>query len=137
MSRLGGIVSAAAMACALAAIAATPSHAAAKKHHVYARSHSYDGLWSVMIRTKFGPCDAAYRYPARIVGGQVRQAENDFSYQVSGAVVGSGAIVVTVSKGMGTATGYGRLRGASGYGRWSTAGNQCYGTWSAMRRASR
>ncbi len=45
----------------------------------------YDGLWSVSIRTQFGPCDPSYRYPARIVGGQVVQADNDFSYQISGA----------------------------------------------------
>lgn len=134
MSRLEGIVAATAIACALATIAASPSHAASRKH-VYTRSRAYDGLWSVSIRTKFGPCDAAYRYPARIVGGQIRQADNDFSYQVSGAVVASGSIVVTVSKGLGTATGTGHLRGTTGYGRWSTAGNQCYGTWSAMRRA--
>jgi hypothetical protein len=136
MKRLGGIVSALAIVCAAAAMAAAPAHAAGKKHY-YAKSRAYDGLWSVSIRTKFGPCDAAYRYPARIVGGQVTQADNDFSYQVSGAVVASGAIMVRVSKGLGTATGYGRLRGATGYGRWSTDGNQCYGTWSAMRRASR
>lgn len=135
MSKPGGFVSAMAIATTLAAIAATPSDAGAKKH-VYVRSRVYDGLWSVSIRTKFGPCDAAYRYPARIVGGQILQAENDFSYQISGAVVSSGAIAVTVSKGIGTATGYGRLHGTTGYGRWSTSGNQCYGTWSAMRRAS-
>ncbi len=133
MTKLGGLVSAIAVACALVAIAATPSDAGAKTH---VRSRAYDGLWSVSIRTKFGPCDAAYRYPARIVGGQILQADNNFSYQISGAVVSSGAIAVTVSKGIGSATGYGRLHGGSGYGRWSTSGNQCYGTWSAMRRAS-
>lgn len=130
----GRSVTALAFAVAAAAVTATPSDAAGKKH--YTRSSAYDGLWSVSIRTKSGPCDAAYRYPARIVGGQIQQAENDFSYQISGAVVGSGAIAVTVSKGLGSATGYGRLHGASGYGRWTTSGNQCSGTWSAMRRAS-
>ena len=79
-----------------------------------ARSHAYDGLWSVSIRTQSGPCDPSYRYPARIVGGQVVQADNDFSYQISGDVVSSGAIAVTVSKGLGSATGYGRLHGAIG-----------------------
>jgi hypothetical protein len=135
MRKLGGIVSAMTIACALTAVAVMPSEAGAKKH-VYARSRAYDGLWSVSIRTKSGPCDAAYRYPARIVGGQIRQAENDFSYQISGAVVSSGAIAVTVSKGLGSAVGYGHLHGAIGYGRWTTSGNQCSGTWSAMRRAS-
>lgn len=130
MREPGRVVTAMALA-GVAAIIATPSDAAGKKRH----SGAYDGLWSVSIRTKSGPCDAAYRYPARIVGGRILQADSDFSYQISGAVVGSGAIAVTVSKGLGTATGFGRLRGATGYGRW-TAGNQCSGTWSAMRRAA-
>lgn len=69
MSRVGGVVSAIAIATTLAAIAATPSAAASKK---YPRSHAYDGLWSVAIRTQAGPCDPSYRYPARIVGGQIR-----------------------------------------------------------------
>jgi hypothetical protein len=136
MRKPGGIVTALALAAAVAAIATTPSHAARKKRHAYARSAVYDGLWSVSIRTKSGPCDAAYRYPARIVGGQIVQADNDFSYQISGAVVSSGAMAVTVSKGLASATGYGRLRGTTGYGRWTTSGNQCSGTWSAMRRAA-
>jgi hypothetical protein len=133
MSKLGGFVSAIAIATTLVAIATAPSAAAAKKQP---RSHAYDGLWSVAIRTQAGPCDASYRYPARIVGGQIRQAENDFSYQISGVVVSSGAIAVMVSKGGQSATGYGRLHGTTGYGRWSAGGNTCYGTWSAMRRAS-
>ena len=135
MRKLGGFVTAIAIAGLALAVAATPS-AAANRKHVYARSHGYDGLWSVSIRTMAGPCDPSYRYPARIVSGQIQQADNDFSYQISGVVVSSGAIAVTVSKGGQSATGYGRLHGASGYGRWSAAGNQCYGTWSAMRRAS-
>ena len=135
MRKLGGFVSAIATAGVLVAIAATPSDAAAKKH-MRTRSRAYDGLWSVAIRTQAGPCDPSYRYPARIVGGQIRQADSDFSYQISGVVVPSGAIAVMVSKGGQSATGYGRLHGASGYGRWSAGGNTCYGTWSAMRRAA-
>lgn len=136
MRKPGGFVTALALAAAVAAIAATPSHAAGKKRHAYTRSAVYDGLWSVSIRTMSGPCDAAYRYPARIVGGQIIQADNDFSYQISGAVVSSGAMAVTVNKGLASATGYGRLHGTTGSGRWTTSGNQCSGTWSAMRRAA-
>ncbi|MFZ3310568.1 MAG: hypothetical protein WA280_14475 [Xanthobacteraceae bacterium] len=135
MREPGRFVTSIAFSAAVAAIAATPSDAAGKKHF-HMRSGAYDGLWTVSIRTNTGPCDAAYRYPARIVGGQIIQADNDFSYQISGAVVSSGAIAVSVSKGLGTATGYGRLHGVTGYGRWS-AGNQCSGTWSALRRATR
>ena len=87
------------------------------------------------IYTSYGPC-ATYRYPARIVGGRVVQAVNDFSYQISGAVAASGATAVTVASGGQYAVGYGRLRGASGAGRWSTGGNLCSGTWSAIRRTA-
>ncbi len=126
MRRLS-VLAAIAMASVVVA-AATPSEAG--------KRGPYDGLWSVSIRTQAGPCDPSYRYPARIIGGQIRQADNDFSYQISGAVVSSGGIAVTVSKGGQSATGYGRLRGSIGGGRWSAGGNACYGTWSAMRRAS-
>jgi hypothetical protein len=133
MKKLGG--AAIAGAGLLVLTAATPSNADSQKR-TYVRSRAYDGLWSVSIRTQYGPCDASYRYPARIVGGQIVQAGSDYSYQISGAVVSSGAIAVTVSKGLGSATGYGRLHGGMGGGRWSAGNNQCYGTWSAMRRAS-
>ena len=135
MRKLRRAVAAVAAAAVLVAMAAAPSAATARKYRLV-RSHAYDGIWSVLIRTQYGPCDPAYRYPARIVAGQVRQTESDFSYQISGVVVASGAIAVMVSRGGQSATGYGRLHGASGYGRWSAAGNLCYGIWSAMRRAS-
>jgi hypothetical protein len=137
MSKLG-VLTAVLMAFAVANLAATTTPAsaqAAPKRVAHPRSRAFDGLWSVSILTQAGPC-AAYRYPARIVGGQVTGVGNDFSYQISGAVVASGAILVTVSQGGQSATGYGRLRGASGGGRWTAAGNQCYGTWTAMRRAA-
>ena len=132
MRKFGGLITALAVAALLATVAATPSVAAGKR----TRSHAYDGLWSVSILTQAGPCDPSYRYPARIVGGQVRQADNDFSYQISGVVVSSGAIAVTVSKGGQSATGYGRLLGTRGGGHWRAGGGQCYGQWSALRRAS-
>ena len=118
------------------ALLAAPAQAVQKQRTHYAASRAYDGLWSVSIHTAYGPCDATYRYPARIVGGRVLQADSNFSYQISGAVVASGAIGVTVYRGGQSATGYGRLRGSSGSGRWSASGNMCYGTWSAMRRAA-
>jgi hypothetical protein len=139
MSRLG-IVTAIAVGGLVAALAAAQAQPQAQprpthKRTVHVSSRAYDGLWSVSIHTAYGPCDPTYRYPARIIGGRVTQADTDFSYQISGAVVASGAIGVTVYRGGQSATGYGRLRGSSGYGRWS-AGNMCSGTWSAMRRAA-
>ena len=37
-------------------------------------SANFDGLWTVAIVTQQGPCDRSYRYPARIVGSRVMQA---------------------------------------------------------------
>ena len=136
MTTLRAAMTTIAVAGLLMANAATPSHADAQRH-APARSRAYDGLWSVSILTDYGPCDASYRYPARIVGGQIVPADNNnLGYQISGVVVASGAIAVTVSNGAASATGYGQLRGAIGGGRWQADNNQCYGTWSAMRRAS-
>lgn len=132
MKTLSGPITLVAIAGLAMAVAATPSDAARKP--MRAKAGAYDGLWSVSIETQSGPCDPSYRYPARIVGGTVQQVGNDFSYQLSGTVLSSGAIAVMVTRGGQTATGYGRLHGASGAGRWSTSGNQCYGVWSALRR---
>ena len=128
MSTSGAMVTTAVIVGLFAAVVATPSDAAK------AVRGPYDGLWSVSIITQSGPCDPSYRYPARIVGGRVLQAANDFSYQLSGAVNGSGGITVTVSKSGGSATGYGRLSGSRGGGVWRTDGGQCSGSWSAARR---
>ena len=134
MSKLG-IATVIAVAALIAATAAAPAQAALKRA-AHTRSNAFDGLWSMSILTQAGPCNASYRYPARIMGGRVMQADNNFSYQISGAVVASGSILVTVTQNGQSATGYGRLRGSSGGGRWTASGNQCYGTWSALRRAA-
>jgi hypothetical protein len=129
MRKFGGLLATATVAGLLAAMAVTPSDAARR-----GRSSAFDGMWSVSIYTQYGPCDPSYRYPARIVGGQVRQADNDFSYQISGAVNNAGGISVTVSKGGQSATGYGRLTGSRGAGAWRASGGQCGGRWTAVRR---
>jgi len=131
-----GLVTTIAVGGLVTSLVAFSAEAAQKQRAHYAASRAYDGLWSVSIHTAYGPCDPSYRYPARIIGGRVTQADNDFSYQISGAVVASGAIAVTVYRMGQSATGYGRLHGSSGAGRWAAASNTCYGTWSAMRRAA-
>jgi hypothetical protein len=132
MKRFGVVATTVAITTLLAAVVATPSDAAHRSAR--GRSSTFDGLWSVSIVTQSGPCNPSYRYPARIVGGVVQQAENDFSYQISGIVAASGGISVTVSQGLQSATGYGRLYGSRGSGHWSAGGGQCRGTWSAIRR---
>jgi hypothetical protein len=117
-----------------ATAAAAPAAAPHPAHKHAPRIDVFNGLWSVSIYTQNGPCDASYRYPARIWQGQVLQAEDDFSYQLAGAVSRSGMIVVTVSKGGQSATGRGRLNATTGTGEWSTTGGECSGIWNAVRR---
>jgi hypothetical protein len=133
MRKFAGIAAAVAIGALLVATGATPSDAARK--HAVVRTAAFDGIWSVSIFTQAGPCDPSYRYPARIYRGVVLQSDNDFSYQLTGAVYTTGAISVTVSKGGQSATGVGRLRGGRGGGSWSAAGGMCSGVWSAMRRS--
>jgi hypothetical protein len=95
---------------------------------------SYDGLWSVVIVTKAGQCDAAYRYPVRITNGNLGNA-GSAPINISGKVAKNGAVVVNVNAGDKSAIGKGRLAGASGAGSWSGNGNgACSGIWEAERR---
>jgi hypothetical protein len=95
---------------------------------------TFDGLWTVAIVTQQGPCDRSYRYPARIVGSRVSQANADPSYRLYGAVSRGGAIRVIVVRGSQWADGRGRLTDGHGAGNWTTSGGQCAGQWTADRR---
>lgn len=91
----------------------------------------YDGLWSVSIVTEKGDCDRGYRYPIRISNGLLANAGNSV-FTITGKVVGTGAITVTVSGGGRSAIGSGRLAGNMGGGSW--IGGSCSGSWTAERR---
>lgn len=123
---------AATFAALLVAAAAVPSYAA--KRAAPSAAASFDGLWSVSIVTLRGDCDRAYRYPARIVGSRVMQADPDPSYQLYGAIGRSGAIRVIVVRGPQWADGRGRLTDGQGQGQWHTSTGQCSGSWTAIRR---
>ncbi len=116
------------IAAALAVAAALPTLAGAQAQP------GYDGLWSVVIVTKSGQCDAAYRYPVRITNGNLGNA-GSAPINISGKVGKNGAVVVAVNAGDKSAMGKGRLAGASGAGSWSGNGNgACSGIWEAERR---
>jgi hypothetical protein len=112
-----------ALVAASATFAAAPSQAASPR---------YDGVWSVLIVTEKGDCDRGYRYPVRISHGTLINSGSD-PFSISGRVLPSGAITVTVSAGEKSATGTGRLAGNSGGGLWT--GGSCSGSWSAERRS--
>jgi hypothetical protein len=93
---------------------------------------SFDGEWSVVIMTQKGDCDASLRYPIRIMNGMLVNA-GPMPVDITGRVVGNGAITVRVTFGNKSASGTGRLAGMTGSGSWN--GGACKGVWSAQRRS--
>ena len=122
MRKLGGVVTAAAIAAALVATIPFAARAA----------NSYDGNWTVTIMTQSGNCPSSLRYGVRVARGRV-YADGQ-SYQVNGTVAPNGATRVTVSEQGQSASGTGRLSGNAGAGRWRTSTGQCAGQWTAERR---
>lgn len=117
--------------CAYVLVAATVTLAASATSN--AAAPRFDGMWSVSIVTDKGDCDRGYRYPIRISHGTLVNGGSD-PFTISGKVLPTGAITVTVSHGDKSATGSGKLAGDAGEGVWR--GGSCSGTWSAERRSS-
>jgi hypothetical protein len=124
-SRIGHRAKGLLVAAALAGAAVFPAVSGADA------GPGYDGLWSVVIVTKSGQCDAAYRYPVRISNGSLGNA-GSAPINISGKVGKNGAVVVNVNAGDKSAVGKGRLAATSGAGSWS--GGACSGIWEAERR---
>jgi hypothetical protein len=94
---------------------------------------SFDGRWTVTIRTEKGTCDPAYASALKISAGTITYPEGGFD--VRGRVAASGAVSVSVARGSQYASGQGRLAGNSGAGTWRGAGSvgACSGRWMAQR----
>src|SRR5215475_3069617 len=95
---------------------------------------SFDGPWSVLVVTRSGPCDQAYRYGVTIARGVVYYAGGG-PVSLTGRVSPSGAVTVRVSSGPQYALGSGHLSRSSGRGSWRGQGpsGACSGVWSATR----
>jgi hypothetical protein len=102
-----------------------------------ARAASFDGTWSVVVITESGTCDRAYRYPVRVVKGQIKY-EGEAGINIQGRVDGSGKLSATISRGDQSASGHGRLSRTSGSGTWSgkSKTSTCSGRWEAEKRES-
>jgi len=122
MRKLGGVVTAAAIAAALVATIPFAARAA----------NSFEGMWTVTIYTQAGNCPSSLRYAVRVARGRVYG--DDQSYDVNGSVATNGATRVTVSQQGQSASGTGRLSANTGAGRWHTSTGQCSGQWTAARR---
>jgi hypothetical protein len=116
-----------AVACALGVAALMPAQAAPRLN--------FDGNWSVLIVTKSGPCDQAYRYGLSIRDGRVSY-EGSAAVNVDGHVTPTGVVNVRVWAGSQNANGAGRLSRDYGGGNWRGSGSSgsCSGTWTAERR---
>jgi hypothetical protein len=93
----------------------------------------FDGNWSIVIYTRSGACDSAYRSGVQIRNGIISSDAGGFN--MSGSVSAKGAVRASVSAGSQSANGSGRLSRNSGGGVWRGQGNagQCSGTWTAER----
>jgi hypothetical protein len=98
-------------------------------------ANAFDGDWSVLIQTRDGNCDPAYRYGVQIQNGEILNG-GSAPVTVEGRVAPSGAVQVSVSAGSQEAHGAGRLSRTSGMGTWRGEGSfgSCAGTWVAERR---
>jgi hypothetical protein len=99
-----------------------------------AHAASFDGPWSVLVVTRSGTCDQAYRYGVTIVGGVVYYAGGG-PVSLTGRVSPSGNVTVRVSSGPQYALGSGRLSRSTVSGSWRGQGpnGSCAGVWSATR----
>jgi hypothetical protein len=99
-----------------------------------ANAASFDGPWSVLVVTRSGACDQAYRYGVTIVNGVVYYAGGG-PVSLTGRVAPSGNVSVRVSSGPQYALGTGKLSRSTGKGSWRGQGpnGSCAGVWSATR----
>jgi hypothetical protein len=98
-------------------------------------SSTYDGRWSVLVITRSGTCDAAYRYGVTVENGAVRYA-GESGVDVRGNVDDQGRVRVVIGRGEQSAEGTGRLTADGGSGTWSgrSPDSRCSGVWEAERR---
>ncbi len=98
---------------------------------------NFDGDWSVVIITEAGTCDRAYRYPVKVVNGQMKYS-GEANVALTGRVDQSGKLSATVQRGEQSAKGSGRLTSSAGSGTWSgkSSTTDCSGRWEAEKRAA-
>ena len=109
--------------------------AAALTQATYVRAASkFDGNWSVVVYTRSGPCDPAYRFSGQIVNGVIVY-NGGLPIDFSGRVRSNGAASLRVASGSAFAVASGHLNGARGAGTWygQASGGRCAGNWVAQR----
>jgi hypothetical protein len=114
-------------------LAATVTAAALTQATYVRAAGKFDGNWSVVVYTRSGPCDAAYRFSGQIVNSMI--AYNDGGIDLAGRVLSNGAASLRVSSGSAYAVASGHLTASRGAGTWygQASGGRCAGNWVAQR----
>jgi hypothetical protein len=97
--------------------------------HADAAGSTFDGTWNVRIASSSQTCGNGSTVAIGISSGQI--SSSSAAVTASGRVADAGSINVTLSTGIKSAVGSGRLNGTSGSGTWR--GAMCSGTWTAER----
>jgi hypothetical protein len=94
---------------------------------------SYDGSWSVSVRSHFDSCESPGLYAIRVENGRISYDGGGVS--MSGRVDESGYVRVSIRHGDHRASGSGRLVDSRGVGTWrgNRAAIMCGGRWEAQR----
>ena len=92
---------------------------------------SYDGTWSVELRTEKGSCDASRSARLGVQGGRIEEA--GFVVSANGTVDARGRVSVNVSGGGDMLAAKGVLAKSAGSGTWASPSRGCSGRWSASR----
>lgn len=93
----------------------------------------FDGVRSVVATAESGSCSGPYRYPIVIRDGNVDEAGGQ-GVDASGRASADGRITGTIRRGLADVAVSGRLRRATGSGRWTLSGlTACSGRWIAHR----
>jgi len=114
-------------------LAATVAAAALTQATYVRAAGKFDGNWSVVVYTRSGPCDAAYRFSGQIVNSMI--AYNGGGIDLAGRVLSNGAASLRVSSGSAYAVASGHLTASRGAGTWygQASGGRCAGNWVAQR----
>ena len=93
---------------------------------------AYDGSWGLVFVTQRGACDSSYNFTVNVSDGIVSHPN---LLKFRGYVARSGSVQASVTVHDKYASGFGKLAGTTGHGRWrGRAGNSlCSGYWTAQR----
>jgi hypothetical protein len=93
---------------------------------------TYDGSWDLVFVTQKGACEPSYNFTVNVSDGIVSHPN---LLKFRGYVARTGAVRASVTVHDKFASGFGKLAGGTGRGRWNgRAGNSiCSGYWTAKR----